>query len=73
MALDTQNTSFDYFYDLTPGVDLVLFQASQQLYMFYYFSGGSAYCYVGLAAGGYSVFGALGLTAAQLQSAVYLY
>jgi serralysin len=70
---DVSAGSVDYIADLTYGTDYALLPTAYNGQVYFYVYQGSAYGYIGLAGGGYYIFGAAGLTAGQLQASTYYY
>jgi serralysin len=63
---------FDYLADLTYTIDYVILPTAYQGSVYFYVYNGAAYGYLTVGGGAY-VFGAAGLTAAQLQASTFFY
>jgi serralysin len=70
---DFKAGDLDYIFDLAYGTDFIIVPTAYQGGLYYLESGGASYCYAPLTTGGAYVFGAAGLTAAQLQASVFFY
>jgi serralysin len=70
---DIKAGDLDYIFDLSYGTDYIIVPTAYQGSITFFLSNGAAYGYVPLAAGGYYLFGAAGLSAAQLQASTFYY
>jgi serralysin len=73
LSQDVKAGNLDYIYDLAYGTDFILVPTAYQGSISFFVSGGAAYGYVPLAGGASYVFGAAGLSAAQLQASTFYY